>query len=653
MKIKILSVRLLVFTAIILVITIPLIQASPIKNLWYNTLSFLGIIEITNANHLNSDRVIISDIYEEVKELDGVWSEEIRDGDYVRVRFEKMLASGNDITIYPKVIGGNPRIEIYEKDESDLIAEFAEINANEYNKAYLTNLQGKQDTFDLRVVGGSLEFEHIIDPRQESILTINTAVTLCGEVNNYTIVRITSSGVLNICPFNGTAGTGYVNITLGLYGNFTVDSGGVVNGNGSGGTGGVGSTSTSACSTQGDNGNTSTAGTTSCSANGGGGSGGQRTDAGGSVGGGGGAFGGAGGKGGSSASGYTQSVGGNTYRNSTETILKIGSGGGGESGDAPYSGAAGGGGIKVNASSGWIIVAGTINVSGIKGTDGDKTDDSGGGGGSGGHVILIARNMSLDNGVIYASGGKGGDGISGGGGSDSCGGGGGGGGRIAYLYQTISQTSLTNISSGGQRGVGIDADCDLDGDALGATNGTAGSVSYNTMTFPTPDLTEPAIVITSPANNTNTSDTEIDINYTVSDTNLQTCWYSNDTYTSNTTLTCGTNITSVVWTTGQHNVTLWANDSWGNWNSTSLTFNILSADTCTYGGSGNWALNCADNCVFATTQTIGNNDNVTITGAGALNFSSGGKWSFTGSSQYVTVASGCTLNINTGGGWNY
>ena len=111
MKIKILSVRVLVFTAILLVITAPLIQASSVKNLWYNTLSFLGIIEITNANHLNSDRVIISDVYNEVKELDGVWSEEIYDGDYVRVKFEKMLASGNDITIYPRVIEGNPIIK--------------------------------------------------------------------------------------------------------------------------------------------------------------------------------------------------------------------------------------------------------------------------------------------------------------------------------------------------------------------------------------------------------------------------------------------------------------------------------------------------------------------------------------------------------------
>ena len=75
-------------------------------------------------------------------------------------------------------------------------------------------------------------------------------------------------------------------------------------------------------------------------------------------------------------------------------------------------------------------------------------------------------------------------------------------------------------------------------------------------------------------------------------------------------------------------------------------------DTCTY-SSGNWALNCADNCIFTGTQTIAGKNNITITGTGSLTFNNGGKWSFTGTSQYITIASGCTLNINTGGGWNY
>ena len=159
-----------IFFAIILVASfllasaLPLVQASLIGNAWYNALVFLGIIEITNANHLNSDRVVISDIYNEVNALDGVWSETIPDRDYLRATFEKNLTKENDITIYPRIVSGNPKIEIYEKDKAEKIAEFTSLNSNEYNKIYLTNLQGSQDVFDLKILDGSVEFDYIVDP---------------------------------------------------------------------------------------------------------------------------------------------------------------------------------------------------------------------------------------------------------------------------------------------------------------------------------------------------------------------------------------------------------------------------------------------------------------------------------------------------------
>ncbi|MEK6850746.1 MAG: hypothetical protein AABX85_04175 [Nanoarchaeota archaeon] len=154
------------FVLFLSIFTSPLVRASPIENVWYNTLAFLRIIEITNANHLNSDRVVISDIYNEVKELDNIWSEEIPDGEYVRVKFEHKLTNKNDITIYPRIVSGNPKIEVYEKGKNEVIAEFSNLNNNKYNKFFLTNLQGTKDVFDLRVVDGSIEIEHIIDPEE-------------------------------------------------------------------------------------------------------------------------------------------------------------------------------------------------------------------------------------------------------------------------------------------------------------------------------------------------------------------------------------------------------------------------------------------------------------------------------------------------------
>lgn len=130
------------------------------------------IIEITNAEHLSANKNFISNIYEKTKELDDVWSEVISNGEYVRVTFEQDLTNKNDITIYPRVVSGNPRIEVYEysmddsgepKDGTEIVAEFTSIVSEEYNKVFLTKFDGSQDTFDLKILNGSLEFDYIFD----------------------------------------------------------------------------------------------------------------------------------------------------------------------------------------------------------------------------------------------------------------------------------------------------------------------------------------------------------------------------------------------------------------------------------------------------------------------------------------------------------
>lgn len=104
-------------------------------------------------------------------------------------------------------------------------------------------------------------------------------------------------------------------------------------------------------------------------------------------------------------------------------------------------------------------------------------------------------------------------------------------------------------------------------------NDTGGNEAQDSVTF-TIDSINPDISIVFPINNTNSSDNGLDVNYTVSDINLASCWYSNDTYSVNISLTCGVNITGVTWSEGQHNVTIYANDTFGNQNQSSITFNI-------------------------------------------------------------------------------
>ncbi|MEK6908806.1 MAG: hypothetical protein AABX23_02005 [Nanoarchaeota archaeon] len=128
-----------------------------------------NIIVIIDAQHLNETYGFISNIYNETRELDNIWSESIPDGHYVRVTFETNLTSINDITIYSRATNGTNIsdiiINVFEKDSNESLARFYNLTENEYNKIYLNNLGDRnQDTFDLLVTGGEVEFDHIIDP---------------------------------------------------------------------------------------------------------------------------------------------------------------------------------------------------------------------------------------------------------------------------------------------------------------------------------------------------------------------------------------------------------------------------------------------------------------------------------------------------------
>ncbi|MBI2451559.1 hypothetical protein HYV50_00605 [Candidatus Pacearchaeota archaeon] len=141
------------------------------------------IIVITKAEHLDSNKEFISDIYDSVKELDGIWSEEIPDKHYIRVKFERKLTNTNDITIYPRKISGNPRIEIYEINGTSTIASFDTLKDNEYNKVYLTSLQNSQDSFDLLVLDGAIEIEHIVDPSASPGNGVDLRAQACARQN--------------------------------------------------------------------------------------------------------------------------------------------------------------------------------------------------------------------------------------------------------------------------------------------------------------------------------------------------------------------------------------------------------------------------------------------------------------------------------------
>jgi hypothetical protein len=140
------------------------VEAALYEKAGYIMNSYQEKIYITDAVHLDKDRRKVSGIFRDTRFLDGEWSGPVKEGEHILVTFEKNLTSKNDITVFLRVVSGNPKIEVYEIGGNKIIAQFNNLSNNQYNKIFLTNLQGTQDTFDLRVTGGSVEIEHIIDP---------------------------------------------------------------------------------------------------------------------------------------------------------------------------------------------------------------------------------------------------------------------------------------------------------------------------------------------------------------------------------------------------------------------------------------------------------------------------------------------------------
>ena len=100
----------------------------------------------------------------------------------------------------------------------------------------------------------------------------------------------------------------------------------------------------------------------------------------------------------------------------------------------------------------------------------------------------------------------------------------------------------------------------------------AGNCAFNSTNYTiTIDITNPSIEIVSPVNNTNTTDYGLSINYTYSDANVDTCWWTDIAGGINTTITCGNNVTGP-WVEGSNTVTIFLNDSAGNENSDTISF---------------------------------------------------------------------------------
>lgn len=311
------------------------------------------------------------------------------------------------------------------------------------------------------------EFPVYIDP---SLEIDGVTTELYGNVE-YDTVNVINGGTLSVKAYNGSATSGWLNLTVNdwLY----VDSSSFISASQKGYTGGTGGMNGDCTGTgqylagyggnagsgqsSAGNGGTGTAQVHfTC---GGGGAGGSGYGGAGAVGGAGGSYVCTGGSGGSAGSTYGDST--------TDAIgtVYMGSGGGGGGGGSECchtasnvygtqggTGGSGGGALRIYAPYGYIEIHGDILADGGNGGNGGNGAEygcsggaSGGGGGSGasgGQVVLKAVTLNLSSSSIDASAGSGGG--AGSGAKDSpagATGNAGGGGRIKLFYNTTVDTS--------------------------------------------------------------------------------------------------------------------------------------------------------------------------------------------------------------------
>ncbi|MDD5086627.1 MAG: GLUG motif-containing protein, partial [Candidatus Nanoarchaeia archaeon] len=162
------------------------------------------IIEISKAEHLDENYDFISDIYDDVKALDNIWSEPIYHNDYVRIVFESYLDSSRDITVYARNNQSlNTTIEVYYYNSTEKITEFSVVDEEKYYKVYLTGMTGSHDTFDLKVKNlnndedAYLEFDYIVDPYPEIDVGNEAIDREWSDSSDVTIIDINN-------PANGT-----------------------------------------------------------------------------------------------------------------------------------------------------------------------------------------------------------------------------------------------------------------------------------------------------------------------------------------------------------------------------------------------------------------------------------------------------------------
>lgn len=159
-----------------------------------------GEVNITDAIHLTKNYKFISNIYEQVRSKDDVWSEQIFEDEIVRVIFQENLTNGSVVDIYVRNNqSANTYFEIYPEGQDSPILGSSQVflPSNEsWQYIILENISQSSKVFDIKILneeGGTkyVEFDFIHDAIR--VLTDNTLTANDTSVDEFQLISVTGS----------------------------------------------------------------------------------------------------------------------------------------------------------------------------------------------------------------------------------------------------------------------------------------------------------------------------------------------------------------------------------------------------------------------------------------------------------------------------
>src|SRR3989344_4975604 len=175
----------------------------------------------------------------------GFNKSKLSDGDSWKIAYNYLLPS-EDYVNRIRISSSSPIVVtddyLAKMESGKFVLDFAAERMNNYEINVLQaspNIASVYLTKNYTEEGKHVNDEIVVDPT----LTISgTTLELCGTVTAYDLIDVNNGGDLTICPQNTTEQSGKVNITLGYFGNFSLDQSSRIEGKGLGATGGVGVT---------------------------------------------------------------------------------------------------------------------------------------------------------------------------------------------------------------------------------------------------------------------------------------------------------------------------------------------------------------------------------------------------------------------------